>query len=325
MKFQQKSIANSKMSPKLFSIVMVSIVFCLPGQLVFAQTTTYRIQPDDHLQISFWQSPELNTEALVSKDGGFEIPVIGRITTAGLTINQFREKIISQMALYNKLITQLSITVLEYGHNRVYVTGHVGTPGKYSFEEIPGLWDIILEAGGPAETALLDEVVIVRSESGGQLIKADVSNAIRSGGLSQLPEIKPGDTVHVPGTSETGTTPSPLVKKDQIYILGAVAVPGAHKFEAGLNLLEVIGEAGGPTPDANLKRVKHVSVSYGTTSVVEFDLEKYIDASIPTPMPIGAGDTIFIPRRRGISPILNLVITSLITATITSTVFILIR
>ncbi len=315
-----KNIAHKNQSVQInFWLILVTLLG-LTNFEILAQSSSYPIQTEDRLQISFWENPELNTQVTVGKDGGIEIPIIGRLTTAGLTIIQLRGKIISQMALYNKLVTQLSIVVLDYGHNRVYLTGQVATPGKYSFEEIPNLWNIILEAGGPLETALLDEVVIVRNAEDGKMITTDLANALRRGKLSELPKILPGDTIHVPGTTETGTAPSPLVKKDEIYILGAVGAPGAHKFESNLNLLEVISKAGGPTADANLKKIKHVSVSHGMTSVIEVNIERYINSSIPIPMPIGAGDTIFIPRRRGISPLVSAVITGLITTTITTTI-----
>ncbi|MFQ5641429.1 MAG: polysaccharide biosynthesis/export family protein [bacterium] len=304
--------------------ILIVLLFPFTYTDVWAQSSSYQVNSEDRLEISFWENPELNTQVTVGKDGGIELPIIGRLTAAGLSVHKLREKIISQMAVYNKLITQLSIVVLEYGHNRVYVTGQVGTPGRFSFEDIPNLWDIILEAGGPLETALLDEVVIVRSKEGGKIIGVDLSTALRRGSLRELPKIRAGDTIHVPGTSLTGAASSPLMKRNEIYILGAVAVPGAHKFEQNLSLLEAISKAGGPTAEASLEKVKHISVSYGSTTVVEFNLEEYMERSTPGPMPVGAGDTIFVPRKRRMSPLLGTVITGVITTTITSVVTFLI-
>jgi polysaccharide export outer membrane protein len=283
-----------------------------------AQSNAYKVQVEDQLQISFWENPNWNSVVTVGKDGEMELPIIGRITAAGLSIKQLREKIISQMALYNKLITQLSIVVTDYGSNRVFITGQVRNPGRYSFEEIPNLWDIILEAGGHLETSFLDQVVVVRKEGDGQILTADISQALREGKLSSLPEIYPGDTIHVPGTTATGGTPSPLIKKDEVYILGAVGLPGAHKFETGLNIVEVIGRAGGPTSVANLKKVQYVSMRNGKAQVMEYNLENYFKYSVPHPVAVGAGDTIFVPWQRGLSPIARLLLSAVLSTTITS-------
>ncbi|HEX9654868.1 MAG TPA: hypothetical protein VGA99_14265, partial [bacterium] len=92
----------------------------------------------------------------------------------------------------------------------------------------------------------------------------------------------------------------------------------AHKFESGLNLVEVIGRAGGPTFEANLKKVQFVSVRDGKPQVKEFNLETYFKRSIPHPVPVGAGDTIFVPWRRGLSPVARLLLSAVLTTTITS-------
>ena len=305
----------------IFSVFLV-LYLGLLSKVVQGQSGSYKIQVKDRLQISFWDAPELNSQGKVSKDGGIDLPIIGRITAAGLTINQLREKMIEQMTLYNKVITQLSVVVLEYGSNLVYVTGQVRTPGKYSFEEIPNLWDILLEAGGPLETAMPDEVIIIRSKEDGKMYTIDLAGALRRGRLSELPKIYPGDTIHVPGTTDTGTGTSPLMKKEEVYVFGAVAAPGVYKFELNSNLIELLARAGGPTPDAKLNKVKHISVSHGTITVVEVNLEKYINTSIPVPMPVGAGDTIVIPRRG--PPLVGTLIMTLITTTLTSIIFVLI-
>ena len=329
-----KNIAYPKQSTNVNHLILVVSLLGFIHSEVLGQSNSYQVQIEDRLQISFWENPELNTQVTVGKDGEIELPIVGRLTAARVSIKQLREKIISEMALYNKLVTQLSISVLEYGHNRVYITGQVGAPGRYAFEDIPNLWEIIREAGGPLETALLDEVVIVRSEEDGKVFTVDLSDALRRARISELPKMLPGDTIYVPGATEDGTSPSPLVRKDEIHaplvrkdeihVWGAIALPGAHKFEANQNLLEVISKAGGPTENANLKNVKHVSVSHGTIAIAEVNLEEYINTSTPVPMPIRAGDTIVIPRREGLSPIATTVISTLITGIITTTIAVIV-
>ncbi len=283
------------------------------------------MQSGDNLQLSFWNNPELNARLTVGKDGGIEVPIIGRIAAAGLTVDGLRDRIISQMALYNKLVTQLSVTILDYGSNLLYVTGQVRLPGRYSFEEIPGLWDILLEAGGHLQGALLDEVTIVRTEGNGQVFTIDLSAALRNGELDRLPKILPGDAIHMPGASASGSS-SPLVRRDEVYIMGAVGAPGAHKLEPDVNLVEAIGRAGGPLENSDLSKVRYVSASGRDQPVVlEFDLENYFKKSKPHPVKLKAGDTIYIPWRRGLPQLVGTVITTVVTTLLTAAVVTLVQ
>ena len=54
----------------VFSIV----IFCWFMTDAFCQSGTYQVQPEDVLQISFWEDPELNSVAKVDKDGGINRP-----------------------------------------------------------------------------------------------------------------------------------------------------------------------------------------------------------------------------------------------------------
>jgi len=184
----RSNLINSKMIILMFknlimtnqSILFICHIFLilqlgLTFRPAFAQKTSYRINSADLLEISFWESPDMDQQVRVSSEGNITLPVIGSIRAEGLTTKELSQSIIRQMEMYNKLINQIRIKVLEYGQNRVHVTGQVTSPGKYSFEEIPNIWDIILEAGGPLETAQLDETLIVRNREDGK-ISPDVAD-----------------------------------------------------------------------------------------------------------------------------------------------------
>jgi polysaccharide export outer membrane protein len=295
---------------------------CIP-YCVLAQKTSYEINKNDILEISFWESPEMNRQLRVDSEGNITLPVIGSVNAEGLTVDELSQGIIRQMGMYNKLINQVSIKVLEFGQNEVHVTGQVITPGKYSFEEIPNLWDIILEAGGPLEGAQLDEVVIVRNQEDGRIITANITHALRSGEVNELPAIYPGDAIHVPGESSPfGVTPvntTNYSSRNEYYITGAIGTPGTKQFENNLNLLDAIGQAGGPTSEANLEEVKYISVYNEGTFVMKLDLEYYMNNSISSSLPlVSPGSTIFIPTEERMSPVLSAIIITTVSTTLST-------
>lgn len=288
-------------------IVFIIIAFLFPCESLRAQE--YKIGPEDILSVTFWQEPGLNNTVRVSQDGTIIMPVIGSITAAGMTPSSLATKIVKRISVFNKKISQASVVVTRYGSKTVYVTGHVMQPGKYAFEKIPNLWKIILEAGGPAETAKLNQVKIVRG-SGGNALRVNLAKFQKKGELSKLPKIYPGDTINVPGRaaettgSDAGTgggITSAQVDEDVVYIYGQVARPGGYKFSKNLSVLEAIIIAGGPTPDAKLKEVKIIMRNRRYSSVATIDLERYSKKGTPPPFPLQPGDTIFIPRKKASS------------------------
>jgi protein involved in polysaccharide export with SLBB domain len=291
---------------------------------LFAQSGSYQIQPEDRLRLSFWENPELNSEVTVGKDGGIDLPIIGRIKASELTLDQLRDQIISQMGLYNKLINHLSIVVIEYGRNKVFVTGQVAKSGKYSFEEIPNIWDIILEAGGPLENARLDQVNIIRGGEEGKIDVVDLNTALQTGRLNELPPIYPGDTIHLPGnTTPFESIRSGIRNKDEVYVFGAVVTPGPLNFKAELNILDAIGLAGGPVANANFKDIRYVAVFKNSTKVYQINLNLYLNKSLSTSIPnVTPGSTIYVPTKKTMSPLMTTVLTTAISTAVTAIIFV---
>jgi protein involved in polysaccharide export with SLBB domain len=305
----------------IFATILILLINSNHSYLL-AQKSSYKIFAEDLLEITFWESPEMDTQIRVNSDGFITLPVIGNLKVTDLTIKELSQEIITQMAIYNKLLNQVKIKVLEYGHNKVHITGQVASPGKYTFEKIPNLWDIIMEAGGPLEEAQLNEVLIVRNQEEGKIFNADVANALKQGEVSKLPEIYPGDAIHIPGSSSPYEKAISYSDKSEYYVLGAISNPGSQRFENNLNILDAIGRAGGPTSEANLSEVKYVSVYEKGSQVWKINLNLYLNNSLPMPIPIiKPGSTIFVPRKKTMSPIVYTIITTAITSSITALIF----
>lgn len=301
-------IANKEsiMRSLISCIISISLVLIFSARSVVAEE--YKIGAEDVLSITFWQQPQLNTNVRVNQDGSIVMPVIGSMTAAGLTPTELATKIVGRISLFNRNISQASVVVTQYGSKKIYVTGHVMQPGKYTFEVMPDLWKIILEAGGPAETAKLDQVKIIRGGAdAGKTLNVDLTEFLGEGNLSQLPPIYPGDTIQIPGVSPqlagsesggVGGITSTQVNEDVVYIYGQVARPGGYQFTRDLSLLEAIIIAGGPTPLAKMDEVKIIMKGDHYSSVATINLESYSKQGAPSPFLLNPGDTIFIPERK---------------------------
>ncbi len=264
---------------------------------------SYRIGPDDVLQVSFWQDNSLDAAVKVSQDGKISLNVIGEIEAAGLTTAELERQIVKQISRYNKAISQAVVRVTQYGFQKVFVSGQVRNPGKYAFEQIPDLWTLINEAGGVEETGDLSRVTIIRGgERAGDVEIVNVSNMMSSGQRAQLPKVYADDTIEIPRT--VGGVPSRTITdraetKSIFYVIGEVNTPGVLTFERNLDLLDAVALAGGPTESADLKRATVVTKDGLRTQSVKVNLKKYQETGSPGRYFIRPEDTVILPRRKG--------------------------
>ena len=263
----------------------------------------YLIGTGDLLSIKFWQKPEFNTEVRVNAVGEIQLPLIGTLQVMGLTTTQLRDSIEDRISLLDSNVNQVAVLVLGYGSKSVYVTGAVKTPSKISFEVIPNLWQIIMEAGGPLPTAQLSEVTIVRGggSEAGKIIHVDMTDILEKGKLALLPPVYAGDTIHITGSIIQGSTsilPSPLERRDMVYVFGEVRTPGVYNADKNIDVLEALILAGGPTEQANLAKVKLLFRGRRHEELAVIDIKHYLEKSTPLPLEVFPGDAIFVPAKR---------------------------
>jgi polysaccharide export outer membrane protein len=265
----------------------------------------YVIGVGDLLSVKFWQRPELDTEARVGSNGKIEMPLIGAISAAGLTVSRLRQDLVNRISLLDIRVSQASIVVREFGSKIVYVTGAVLTPGKLKFETIPNLWQIILEAGGPQSYAQLHDVTIVRGSGpdAGRTLRVDLTSVIERGELASLPPVYPGDNVNVPGAPSAGVEgggvlPVAATSGNVIHVIGQVAKPGVFELEKDMDVFDAIVRAGGPTELANLKDVRLYFHGQHQAEVALIDMERYLKKPSPHPLKLHQGDAIYVPRKR---------------------------
>jgi polysaccharide export outer membrane protein len=265
----------------------------------------YKIGTEDVLKVTFWQQPELNTVVKVTKEGKITLPVIGDVQASGLSTDELSRTILEKISFFNRNISQATITVLEYNSQKVFIQGQVLNPGKYTFEVIPDVWDLIREAGGPTESADLSRIEVIRG-SGSEAGKSEVINLKRwqeKGELDKLPALKPGDVVDVPrlplGIQADKISGPAYAGKNVFYVYGEVARPGMFPLETSIDVLEGLVLAGGPTPSANLKKVTVVVKSSGYSQVYTLNMQQYTRQGTPRRFILHPEDTIIVGGRKG--------------------------
>lgn len=165
---------------------------------VSAPPAPYRIQAGDVLTVSVWKEQDLQGEILVRPDGGMSFPLAGDIPASGLSVEELRALIAKRLENYipNPVVT---VAVQAIGGNRIYVLGKVNRPGEYPLSRPLDVMQALSLAGGTAQFAAVNDIVVLRRESGRQqAIRFRYGEVERGRDLQQNIELRSGDTVVVP-------------------------------------------------------------------------------------------------------------------------------
>jgi len=165
----------------------------------------YVIGTDDVLLVSFRREKDMSAEVTVRPDGKVTLPLLNDIRAAGLTPDQFRDKVNEEA---KRLVEDpgVTITVRTINSRKVFITGQVTRPGVYSIGTRLTVVQLIAMAGGLTEFAKSKDIVIIRDPPGA-LATPGVEpttfrfnyDAVRSlKNLASNIDLKPGDTVIVP-------------------------------------------------------------------------------------------------------------------------------
>ncbi len=288
------------------------------GTTLAQDVSGYRLGIGDQLQLSVLQQADLDRAIVVRPDGSVIVPLVGAVPVAGLTISDAEESIRQKLRLFNREISDVSLTVTQFNALRIAVLGAVANAGEYTFQKPPGLWEAVRAAGGALGTANLAAVRVVRVE-GGQVRARfyDISAIMTGEGSVDASVLQAGDSVVVPTLEETAASPT----GNAVQVIGGVVRPGSLPLSEPLPLVSVLLLAGGPVEAGDLSSVWWVhSEAGGRNRATRVDMNAFFKRGrvVGNPL-VHPGDTVRVPYAgqgffRSVWPIL------LSTATVTTAV-----
>jgi polysaccharide export outer membrane protein len=159
---------------------------------------SYRIGPEDVLQVSVWNNEALNRTVPVRPDGKISLPLINDVLAAGLTPMELRAELTRRLADYMPH-PEVAVVVTDVRSFKVAVIGQVPKPDRYELKSAATVMDVLAMAGGFAEFATRSRVVVIRSQGGKTTRIPFDYEKVRSGDPSQANFLlSPGDIVLVP-------------------------------------------------------------------------------------------------------------------------------
>jgi polysaccharide export outer membrane protein len=161
-----------------------------PAALVPAASVTdenYRLGTGDKLRITIYGEEDLSGHFLVDGSGQVQLPLIGQLKAAGLTIHEFTGELTT--AYQNGYLKDPKVSVEVENYRPFYIMGEVNKPGEYPYESGLNVLGAIALAGGYTYRADDTEVYVRRNGSSKEVtMPADASTKINPGDIVRVSE-----------------------------------------------------------------------------------------------------------------------------------------
>lgn len=261
----------------------------------------YQIQPGDIMDINLPGETVFNKSFLIGRDGMIDLPEIGPLKVAGLTLSEADKAIYTVLSEVFLGLDKLTVHLKE---KRLLVTvlGFVKNPGEFELPSTGNIQMAITEAGGFVEGAQLNKLQLRRD---GKKIVFNFKRYLDSGDPADLPEIKSLDEIFVPTSPGLSNVYGEAREVDNkgldsvsdrsvIKVFGEVVRPVSFPYQEGVSIVDAILKGGGVTRYANVEQIRLLS---GTEPKL-FNLKQYLDSGRKEDLPLlEPGATIYVAQQ----------------------------
>jgi len=267
------------------------VILLLTVHLGFSVEDNYILGAKDELNIYVYSEidgylenvyPAQKIKETISLNGYIELPTIGLVQSAGLTIKELKIKIESK---YAKIIPSptVVISLIKAKSIPIYVIGEVKAPGMYYVNDADTsakkILHLIQKAGGFTEIANKRNITIKRNNINTVINLIDPTQAYH---LSQNVLLQNNDTVIVHGAV------------NKVYILGEVKQSGAYAYNEGAKVMDYIAQAGGITDDGG-GEIGVITFAKGEGDLHRIQVDQQLRLPI-TNLQVTPGTIIFVPK-----------------------------
>ncbi|MFH1497524.1 MAG: polysaccharide biosynthesis/export family protein [Verrucomicrobiota bacterium] len=171
------------------------------------QSKAYVITNTDRIRIAVYQEDDLSVISRVDAQGSVNLPLVGAVTVAELTVEQ-AERTIEKAYQDGRFLRtpKVTINVEEYAPREVSIQGQIRSPGRYPLpiESSMTILELVTRAGGLTDTAKGTAINITRVLPDGkkQTYTVDVESMIKGRRGANVSDnsliLQTGDIIFVP-------------------------------------------------------------------------------------------------------------------------------
>lgn|SRR5487761_1161177 len=239
------------------------------------------LHPGDLIDVSVYGVDAYKAKARIVGDGNADLPLVGSVHLAGMTIDQAQKTIVQKLETGGFIRNpDVVIAVEDSAVDVIGVAGEVYTPRAVpAYAPLP-LLDVLTAAGGLKPDAS-HSISILREGSPQPLLIALSSNPAQA--LAQNIPLYPGDRVIVPRTGV-------------VYVVGAVLHAGAVAIspDTPMTLIQAVTMSGGVGYQASAGDTRIIRTTGATRREIPVDFAKTLKGKAPDPV-LQSDDIVFIP------------------------------
>jgi len=296
----------------------------LAASTMASQMGDSRIGPDDLLNITIFEAPEMNCTVRVSAAGEISLPLLGEIKASGMTPTELESVLQVVLRLKYMKDPHVGVFLQELQSHPVSVVGAVKTPGVFQIRGTKTVIEVLSMAQGLTDDAG-DTVFVMHAASpgagtptvadsqlaehalnqslsdmlanghGSQPVAREMSGEIEEINLKKLLEssdsslnvaIRPGDIVKVP-------------RAGIVYVVGEVNKPGGFVLQnnESISVLQALALAQGTTHTSAIgqARIIRTDPATGTRTEIPMNLGKIFSGKRVDAL-LQAKDIVFVPN-----------------------------
>lgn len=277
----------------------------------------YELGPNDQILIGVPQASEIDQRPFrIDSDGNIELPLIGRVHAAGLTVGGLENVLQTRLRDYIRE-PRVTITVVQFRSEPVFFLGAFKTPGIYPLQGGHTLVEMLAIAGGLQPTASRRITITRKAEYG----VIDLPNAVKDPARkvstveisldSLTRNINPAEDITLKAYDiVTAEVAQP------VYVCGEVNKCASIPLneEQSISVTRALTEAGGLTKDSSRGKVRVLRPILGTTRRAEIvvDMKRIYDGK-DNDFPLLPNDFVYVPRaaiRAALAPVGTAILTT---------------
>jgi len=260
----------------------------------------YVLGPNDQILIRAPEAEEINQKPFrVDGDGNINLPLVGRIHAAGMTLQELEVDLIRRLKEYIRE-PQVFVDVVQFRSAPVYFVGLFTRPGIYPLQGNRTLTEMLTSVGGMLPNASRHLVITRHEEYGPIPLPSAVVDPekkistveISLGSLRQ--NINPAENILLQPYDVIS-----VGRAESVYVNGEVLrIAGIELGERdSISILQAISQSGGFTKDAKKDRVRILRPIEGTNrrTVIEVDAKALFDGK-GIDVPLFPNDIVYVPR-----------------------------
>jgi len=206
----------------------------------FPVPADYTIGPGDVVKVQLIGNKNGKYQLVVGRQGEVQLPEIGPVTVAGMPFGEL-QKLIEATVSEQMIGTRAVVSLGDLRSIRVLITGEALHPGSYTIGGLSTMSNALILSGGPTDVGSLRNIQLKR---GGKTVSTlDLYDLLLHGDSRHDVRIQSGDVLFIP---PVGTTAG---------ITGEILRPAIYEYKGAATVSDLVGLAGGLTPEAAPGRV----------------------------------------------------------------------